>query len=402
MIQLPHGCYCSDFNVFPNNWEKAGANIEKAWRFEYYFHDPSFRDDPKYKYGKLVIVKGGMNRFKTLSERREAIKRLMAYELNLLKIEGYNPITRNRLPVISTESNMDENTSFLVALKIAMNRLKIEKHTLEDIRSVLRYVEKAAIQLNYTLLPIGEVKRKHIRILLDQCAQVKERWTANTFNQYRKYLSILFKELVELEAIEFNPVKEISKQKSTKTMRDVLRPIDKTLIKVALTRFAPEFYRFIQIFFHSGARISELLRLQGKDVDLKAQRYKCLIKKGKSIREVERTIKDIALPYWKEALQHCGKSDVIFSDGLLPGKKFIRPEQVTRRWKRSVKRDLKVQADFYSLKHLNTDETAATLGLADAAAHNGHTSTVITMKHYAVGEKERQHERLKKVGNKFA
>jgi hypothetical protein len=37
-----------------------------------------------------------------------------------------------------------------------------------------------------------------------------------------------------------------------------------------------------------------------------------------------------------------------------------------------------------------------------AAALAGHTSTVITMNHYATGEKKRQDERLKKVGNKFA
>jgi hypothetical protein len=86
----------------------------------------------------------------------------------------------------------------------------------------------------------------------------------------------------------------------------------------------------------------------------------------------------------------------------VPGPKAIRTEQITRRWYTHVKKDLNITADFYSLKHLNTDETAAMLSLEDAAAHNSHTSTVITMKHYAVGEKERQHERLKKVGNKFA
>jgi integrase len=288
------------------------------------------------------------------------------------------------------------------ALELALAKMKCERHTKEDATSVLKYAKQAAQQLKYDSLPIKDIKRKHIRLILDQCARTKARWSANTFNYYRAYLSLLFKELVEREAIEFNPVKEIAKQKATKLMRTVLRPIDKVLIKVHLTRKAPEFYRFIQIFFHSGARIGELLRLKGSDVNLKTQKYKCLIKKGKSFREVERTIKDLALPYWTEALQHCGKEGIVFSVGLQPGKKVIRSEQVTRRWEVHVKRDLKVIADFYSLKHLNTDETAALLCIKDAAAHNSHTSTVITMKHYAVGEKERQHERLKKVGNRFA
>ena len=42
-----------------------------------------------------------------------------------------------------------------------------------------------------------------------------------------------------------------------------------------------------------------------------------------------------------------------------------------------------IKADVYSLKHLNTNETAALLGIVDAAAHNSHTSTVVTMKYYA-------------------
>lgn len=60
-----------------------------------------------------------------------------------------------------------------------------------------------------------------------------------------------------------------------------------------------------------------------------------------------------------------------------------------------------ISADFYSLKHLNTDETAAILGLQAAMRHNGHTSASTTMI-YAIGQKDRELEELKKVGNTFA
>jgi len=63
------------------------------------------------------------------------------------------------------------------------------------------------------------------------------------------------------------------------------------------------------------------------------------------------------------------KEDYIFSKYLETGKTSNRPEQITRRWKRHVKDKLGIEADFYSLKHLNTDETAALLDLGDAAAH---------------------------------
>jgi hypothetical protein len=69
---LPNGCSCSDPTVYPANWENTGASIKQDWYIQYYFYDPVFKE--KYKNGKLFIVKGGINRLKTLSERREALK----------------------------------------------------------------------------------------------------------------------------------------------------------------------------------------------------------------------------------------------------------------------------------------------------------------------------------------
>lgn len=147
-----------------------------------------------------------------------------------------------------------------------------------------------------------------------------------------------------------------------------------------------------------------MVNLQGKNVDLEMQMFKVRIKKGKEIREAWKPIKDVALPYWQEVMEDCTDEMWVFNSDFKPKlrKKPIRAEYITRRWKRIVKDELKIQADFYSLKHLNTDETAALLGIEAAAAQNSHTTTVITMKHYAIGEKARQMERLKKVGNTFA
>ena len=66
-----------------------------------------------------------------------------------------------------------------------------------------------------------------------------------------------------------------------------------------------------------------------------------------------------------------------------------------------VKKKLNISADFYSLKHLNIDETADALDIKDASVMAGHTTPVITIKHYALNEKERQHERMSKVNNSF-
>ena len=66
-----------------------------------------------------------------------------------------------------------------------------------------------------------------------------------------------------------------------------------------------------------------------------------------------------------------------------------------------VKVKLGISEDFYSLKHLNLDETSAILDLKDASKMASHTSTAVTKKHYAVNENSRQNTRLKEVDNPF-
>ena len=101
-------------------------------------------------------------------------------------------------------------------------------------------------------------------------------------------------------------------------------------------------------------------------------------------------------------MESAAQDDFIFSKGLLPGKSSIQSFQITKRWNRHIKKKLGINEDFYSLKHLNLDETATLLDINDASAMASHTSTNITARYYAIGEKHRQEERLKRVLNKFA
>jgi integrase len=159
-------------------------------------------------------------------------------------------------------------------------------------------------------------------------------------------------------------------------------------------------WRFIHIFFHSGSRTTEILRVQGEHVDLKRQKVKYLVLKGQEYQWVERTIKNVALSLWQQAMEGCGPQDYVFSKGLKPGAKPIRAEQISRRWRTHIKKKLGISCDFYSLKHLNTDQTSALLGLKEASIHNSHKSTGITMT-YAVTEKERIHQKIKEIDNQF-
>lgn len=391
MILLPNGCRCSELGVNPSNWQKT-RKTKKNWYIFYRFYDSSGR--------ALFRMVCGMNHMKDPDDRRRYTQSLIDNELHLLKTEGYNPVMKTFITPREREGEIDPGTPFTEALQMVLKKIRCVDHTREDIKSSLKFIESASNYLRYSSIPIGSIKRRHLRHILDTCADTKKVWSANLFNHYRKYLSILFKELVELEAIEFNPVRDIAKQKSVKRLKRILSKEECLAIDNYLQTKDRNFCILVHIFFHSGGRRTEIVRVKGKDVNLETQKFKCIIKKGKEIREVEKTIKNIAVPFWIEALKNCKPDEYVFSVGLKPGTHRIREEQLTRRWNRHVKKHLGIDVDFYALKYLNSDQTAKILDLKAAAAQNSHTSTVVTMG-YAVNEKERIHERLRNVDNSF-
>jgi len=398
MIQLPHGCKCSEPKVNPSNWSTPKASVKKKWYIYYRFYDPSER--ALYPKGKLRIIKG-MNGSKILEERQQLVQALIDLELSELKNQGFNPIIEKHVAPLLSFHLISPETPFTIALGEAFKKGAYKGRTLTDIRSVLKYLVKAATMLRFDYVCIKDIKPSHIMTTLEQCGKIKKIWTANTYNTYKKYLSILFSQLIQQQAIDFNPVRDIKKRKTTKQLREILTPEECQVIDSFTKKFDGNLWRFIHIFFHSGSRTTEILRVQGEHVNLVKQKIKFLVLKGQEYEWVERTIKDIALPLWKEALGGCGTKDYVFSKGLKPGPSMIRAEQISRRWRTHIKKKLGIECDFYSLKHLNTDQTATILDLKTAAAHNSHKSTKITMS-YAVNERERMHEKLKKVENAFA
>ena len=107
---------------------------------------------------------------------------------------------------------------------------------------------------------------------------------------------LVFKILFEREIIEVNPMLGISKRKVLKGTRQILDEREMVSIN-HLKQNHKSFWNFLNIFFHSGCRITELLRLQEKDVNLEKQRFMVLEKKGTDFKNGEKVIKDIALPF---------------------------------------------------------------------------------------------------------
>lgn len=394
MITLPNNCRCSNPSVFPKNWKTCTTTgLTKTWRIQYYFYDDLSGDS------KLIVVKAGLNRLKSLNERRMAVKELLEQELSLLKDQGYNPISKEFSNSFNESFELDPETPFIDALKWAHDRLDVAKITSMDIGYCINNLQEAALKLRYSS-SITTFKRRHLRMLLDVITKTKK-ISNNRYNKHLANLSIVFKQLIEVEAIEYNPTKDIARRKTIKRIRAVLTAAERKLVNTHLRTNYYTFWRFCIIFFHSGGRTTELLSIKREDIKLADQTYKVLIKKGRQKKEVVRVIKDVVHGLWHEVLTEASPGEYLFSKGLIPGSQKIRRDQISRRWKVHVKQKLGIECDFYALKHLNLDETTNLLSISDASRMASHTSTRMIEKHYAVGEKERQLQRLKKLSNTF-
>jgi integrase len=400
MITLANSCYCSDLKVYPQNWKTSKASIKEDWMVYYRFYDPQFRQDPKYKKGKLVRLKG-MNGFKTLLDRQNQTVKILEAELIKLKEEGFNPITGHFMQV-ALSSTIKASSPFLQALTDVERLITSSKSTKRDLKSTLGFVALASQQLGLSGMPVCQISRKHIKLLLNQIEANQAAESAHRYNKNRTYLMMLFKELVELEAIDTNPVREISKKQRMVPIRKLLTPAERTIIDKHLRESHYRFWLFTHIFFHSGSRLTEMMQVKGSDVDLVNQKFVVTVKKGKLFKQFFKPIKNSCLEYWREAIADCSDNEFVFSEGLIPGKSSINTDQITKRWKKHVKDKLGIDADFYSLKHLNLDETAALLDINAAAEMASHTNSKITAKHYALNEGHRQNQRLIDLPNRFA
>jgi integrase len=402
ITQLPNNCYIGKVSVYPVNWKDKTASLKEIWKVQYRFYDPSKKiEKPK---GKQRIIKG-MNDLHTLEERRAETKSIIARELLLLK-GGYNPITEefteeHILPEINTE------TPFLQALEWARHEANIVHPTKINMKSQLKFLTEAASQLNMVHISIGEIRRKHLKMLLKKVEENRPIWNNGRFNSYRRNLQQLFCELLEIEAIEFNPINDIKKKEEVEQIREVLTPGQRKLVDQHLRKKNMMPFRlYIRIFFHTGIRSTELLQVKANDVDLDRQLVKVTIRKGKRSKIVYKTIKNIAVRYWKLAIKNANPDDYIFSRRLNPGPKPINEHQISRRWLSHIKATvanggLGITTDFYSYKHANTTEIVDEMGEEAAAGLNSHTSTAMVRKIYDTKRVSREHEKIKRAGNHY-
>lgn len=233
------------------------------------------------------------------------------------------------------------------------------------------------------------------------------RFTNNRFNKYKSYLSMIFKELIEAEAIDTNPTRDISVKKRTRVMKAILTPEEEIEIDQHLKQVDYRFWRHMRMYFDCQARTTEMMQLRKNDrVRIDQQEIIVTVKKGSMVKEDSRIISKEMIHLWKEVWSEAKPGQYLFSKFLKPGDKPIRPDQIGRRWDKYVmaprsEGGLGIKKKYSSLRNLGADKMSAEYGLKIASISAGHTNTGTTRRFYTPGEVRREKELLKQKVVKF-
>lgn len=400
MIALPNGCSRSKIIVIPDNWKSNRASIKKDWLIFYRFYDPTTKGTKLW--GKDIPIKG-MNRYNKLSDRQEITAALLEAEEQKLN-GGWNPIIKQFIIPQQSKfmADIDPLTPFVEALRLAEPKVETVPEVHADMKSILNAVDKACATLydqrnrkKYKDLAVEKIDSRHLLFVLEQCQKDNPKLSDKRYNKYLAYLSMIFNKLKSLQAIITNPVENVDRKKTVTKKRAILTDKEAGIIDKHLFTKDYHFWRYMHIFYHSGARNTEMRQVKRDSrVDLGRQEFTVLVKKGSQYEDQTRVISDNVLHLWQEVWNEAKDGEYLFGSMLKPGTAPQGERYVSMRWHLYVKKDLEIEKDWYALKHKHSDLVAKKLTAKHAQGMMGHKNERTT-KIYLVGEDERQREEVK-------
>lgn len=403
IIQLRNNCRYSTPSVWPPNWDSGGvALLKKNWYIQYTFYD----DNTGKK--RNFMVKG-FNSFKTLADRRGGVLHRLNTIKDQIEVRLWNPIEKVGAVGYDESSDIELTiaTPIYDALVYAKKKMRVGVMTEKsEINPCMRGYEKAINALRISHVGIGSITLKNLYKICERCGYKENgEYSADKFNRHRKVLILLYKKLLQEEVVpggniplSIEKAKEGIKQKQKVMTLDQRKAVDEYL-----KANNPTFWRYLHIFFHSGARSAEMMRLKVKDVDLANQIVSYQVMKGKTPIIKERPIKDIVLSLWGAQVKDINPEWYVFGENLEPNATPIQSYQIAKRWGRIKKKaEFKdIPGGFYQLKHINTTETRKRAGLKAAALHNAESEKMIRA-HYDTDIEADEFAALRKIDNPFS
>lgn len=354
----------------------------KYWYVHYRYEGEQFRET------------NGLNKIEDLKVREQEYNNLC--KAILIDLEnGFNPNIK--------EIVQYKEMYFVEAVKFALGKKESQvcPNSYSNYKGTVKFVESAAEKLNIDKVKITDVKRKHIKLLMDE-AKIELKWTNKTFNRHLFHLKILLTVLVKWDIIEANPATTIDSLKVDKTSllnapasETEIETIKKTLIEKDFN-----FYIFCITIFHTGIRPAELLKTTLKMINLERNEFNlpATITKNKTARTVpinkhlkeyfidinfSKFPKDYYLfgSFKSPGIGKKKKENKLIPD-FLPGPTLVIRKTASMRWDELVKVGLGIKMNLYAMKHYGADKKIlAGMNMDSLRELYGHSSKLMTEKY---------------------
>ncbi|MCV9934152.1 tyrosine-type recombinase/integrase [Flavobacterium sp. LS1R47] len=317
----------------------ANGDLSKRWYVYYSFRNPSSE-----KLERQTHIYAGVNQFKTLKHRREAIK-ILAKAIETILENGYNPYDDS----ISVDELKKYSIPDAVTFALELKKNSLKENSYRDFRVRLKSFEKWLLSNGYENRYITSINKKAaIGFLNDVLTATSPKNRNNT----RANLSMFFQTLEDNDIITDNFIKKINVLKSTPERNKTFSTEQEKNILEYLLKNDTLLLLFIQFVSFNHLRPIEVVRLRIKDINIK-DRLIYVRAKNKPVKT--KIIPEILLNELPELDKYDGESFLFTPKGI--GFDWTTNETDKRgyfgdRFKK-VKDSLKLSKDYglYSFRH---------------------------------------------------
>lgn len=317
----------------------AKGDLSKRW-YVYY----SFRNPETEKLERQTPIYSGVNQFKTVKERKEAIK-ILAKAIETILENGYNPYDDS----ISVDESKKYNIPDAVTFALGLKKNSLKENSYRDFRVRIKSFEKWLLTNGYENRYITSVNKKAVIGFLND---VLTATSPKNRNNTRANLSMFFQTLEDNDIITDNFIKKINVLKSTPERNKTFSTEQEKNILEYLLKNDTLLLLFIQFVSLNHLRPIEVVRLRIKDINIK-DRLIYVRAKNKPVKT--KIIPEILLNQLPELDKYDGESFLFTPKGI--GFDWTTNETDKRgyfgdRFKK-VKDSLKLSKDYglYSFRH---------------------------------------------------
>jgi integrase len=360
---------------------------------------------------KLIIRKGGVN-YQDISQKERlaqlnALRDAIAFKLEQ---QDWNPITNTYPKKTPKELEFEklQSMGFNEALTFALSKCVVAKKTKSGYKGTVDFFQLAAEQLGIDQTKIVEVRRQHIKVLLEHICKDRK-WSNHAHNKHLGYLGSVLERLLDWEIIDINPahkIKILPVAETEKYQPLTTQEREKVVEFLFINHY--RYFVFLMVIFHTGIRPKEILALRISDISKDLTDIKIVPdleeenSKTKKIRRVpinqhlqillrELKLQEYPADYYvfgspfEPGIGNRGSTKngrgAFHPDYFKPSKTQIKRDTVTKLWKK-IRETLGIDKYQYAFKHTGADaKIMAGMDLDALRQLYGHSSKFMTEKY---------------------